>query len=360
MVAMRPTTGCAGRIVRVLHVRVITPPSTTDQVLEVADCCPAVVNVIAYPGAARRPAGDVVEFDVAREAANGVLEDLRALNLKDNGGISVESIDLSISAAAEAAEQAAPGDPDDAVVWEDLTARTSADARLTWAFLAFLALATQIAAIGALLDQPILIVGAMVLGPEFGPVAAICFGVLRRDARLIGTAVRTLVLGFAAAIAITLMCAAVSRLFGWIHPYDLDSRPLTDFIIHPDHWSLIVAILAGIAGILSITAGKSSALVGVFISVTTVPAAGNIAVAIALEHWSEVGASLIQLGVNLAGMFVAGTLTLLVQRILWARYGLHVAPSQRRRRPRPPKINPRRRTPPKVDRVRRRVKGKRR
>ncbi|WP_163507645.1 DUF389 domain-containing protein [Fodinicola acaciae] len=337
-----------------LHVRVITPPSTTDQVLEVADCCPAVVNVISYPGAARRPAGDVVEFDVAREAANGVLEDLKTLGLKDSGGISVEQIDLSISTAAETAEEVAPGDPDDAVVWEDLAARTAADARLTWAFLAFLALATQIAAIGALLDQPILIVGAMVLGPEFGPVAAICFGVLRRDLRLIGGAVRTLVLGFAAAIAITLACAAVSRLFGWIHPGDLGVRPLTSFIIHPDHWSFIVAVLAGIAGILSITAGKSSALVGVFISVTTVPAAGNIAVAIALGHWSEVNASLIQLGINLAGMFVAGTVTLLVQRVLWARYGLHVSPVRRQPRRRPPRINPRRRTRPKVDLVRRR------
>ena len=48
-----------------------------------------------------------------------------------------------------------------------------------------------------------------------------------------------------------------------------------------------MAVLAGIAGILSITARKSSALVGVFISVTTVPAAGNIAVAIALEHWAR-------------------------------------------------------------------------
>jgi uncharacterized hydrophobic protein (TIGR00271 family) len=205
-------------------------------------------------------------------------------------------------------------------------------------------------------------VGAMVLGPEFGPVAAICFGVLQRDVRLIGTALRTLVLGFVVAIAITMVCAAVSRALGWINGDMLNNRELTDFIIHPDHWSFIIAILAGIAGILSMTAGKSSALIGVFISVTTVPAAGNIAVAIPLEHWDEVGASLIQLGVNLVAMFVAGTVTLLVQRVLWARYGLHVSPAKRHRRPtRSPRINPRRRTPPKVDLVRRRprVRGNR-
>lgn len=314
---------------RVLHVRVISPAASTDEVLRISDEHPAIVNVIKMVGAAHAPKGDFVEFDVAREAANGVLDQLSALGLKDTGAITVEQLDLSISTASEVAEEAAPGDPDDAVVWEELAARTATDTRVTWGFLAFLALATQIAAIGALLDQPILIVGAMVLGPEFGPVAAVCFGLLRRDWRLIGAAVRALVIGFTVAIAITLACAAVSRLLGWITPGMLDDRPLTDFIIHPDKWSFIVAVLAGVAGILSLTAGKSSALIGVFISVTTVPAAGNIAVAVALAHWGEVGASFVQLGVNLAGMLIAGTLTLLVQRTLWARYGLHMSPASR-------------------------------
>ncbi|MDF9814569.1 DUF389 domain-containing protein [Streptomyces sp. SPB162] len=308
-----------------LHVRVICPAERTDEVLRIATDCPAVVNVIRLPGAAYEPRGDFVEFDVAREAANGVLEQLRALGLKDSGGITVEELYLSISTAAEKAEEIAPGDSDDAVVWEQLAARTSAEARLTWAFLAFLALATQIAAIGALLDQPILIVGAMVLGPEFGPVAAVCFGVLRGNLRLIGAAVRTLAIGFTVAIGITLGCAVAGRLLGWITPDMLDDRPLTNFIVHPDKWSFIVALLAGVAGILSMTAGKSSALVGVFISVTTVPAAGNIAVAIALAHWHEVAASFQQLGLNLAGMLLAGIVTLFLQRFLWNRYGLHTS-----------------------------------
>jgi uncharacterized hydrophobic protein (TIGR00271 family) len=307
----------------VLHVRVISPTARTEDVLRIAAECPAVVNVLKLPGAAFDPEGDVVEFDVAREGANSVLADLRALGLKETGGISVEQLDLSISTAAEAAEQAAPGDPEDAVVWEELAARTVAETRMTWSYFAFLALAVQIAAIGALLDQPILIVGAMVLGPDFGPVAAMCFGVLQRNLRLVGSAAVTLAAGFAVAIAITLVCAVASRLLGWIEPTMLDDRPLTSFIIHPDRWSFVVAVLAGVAGILSMTARKSSALVGVFISVTTVPAAGNIAVAIALAHWDEVGASLVQLGVNLAGMIVAGIATLFVQRTMWARFGQH-------------------------------------
>jgi uncharacterized hydrophobic protein (TIGR00271 family) len=305
-----------------LHIRVIAPPRLTDQISDLCGASVAVTNLVVLPGAAREPAGDLIQFDMAREAADAMLQRLRELGVDESGSIAVETVDVSISVGATVAEQAAPGYDDDAVLWDELDARTAADARLSWAFLAFLALATQIAAIGALLDQPILIVGAMVLGPEFGAVAAVCFGLIRVDTQRIAVAVRTLVIGFLVAIAITTACATVSRWLGWISPADLSHRPNTDFIVHPDKWSFIVAVLAGIAGILSITASKSSALVGVFISVTTVPAAGNIAVAIPLAHWGEVKASAVQLGVNLAGMLLAGTATLAAQRFLSLRYGI--------------------------------------
>jgi uncharacterized hydrophobic protein (TIGR00271 family) len=305
----------------VLHVRVISPPALTDEVVRIAAADEAVANVIKLPGVAYSPPGDCVEFDVAREGANDILERLREMGIKETGGIAVDEVDLWISDAAEEAVEAAPGHSEDAVVWEELSARTASETRLTWSYLVFLVLAVQIASIGALLDQPILIVGAMVLGPDFGPVAALCFGALQRDLRLAATAVRTLLVGFAVAIAVTLACAFTSRLIGWIEPSMLDDRPLTSFIIHPDRWSFVVAVLAGVAGILSMTARKSSALVGVFISVTTVPAVGNMAVAIPLEHWSEVGASFVQLAVNLAGMILAGIVTLAVQRVVWTRGG---------------------------------------
>ncbi|MGA8115144.1 MAG: DUF389 domain-containing protein [Actinocatenispora sp.] len=304
-----------------LHIRVITPAPLTDQVLEVAEASAAVTNLTVLSGAARQPVGDVIQFDMAREAADAMLSRLRELGVNRAGSITVEQIDVSISSGADAAERAAPGYDDDAVIWDELAARTSADTRLSWAFLAFLALATQIAGIGALLDQPILIVGGMVLGPEFGAVAAICLGVVRREPGRVALAARTLLVGFLVAITLTTVCATVSRWLGWIRPSMLDHRPATNFIVEPDKWSLIVALLAGVAGILSMTAGKSTVLVGVFISVTTVPAAGNIAIAIPLANWGEVAGSAVQLGVNLAGMMVAGIVTLAVQRALWSRYG---------------------------------------
>jgi uncharacterized hydrophobic protein (TIGR00271 family) len=133
-------------------------------------------------------------------------------------------------------------------------------------------------------------------------------------------AVLALVAGFAAAIAITTLLALAARGLGWIDASLADAaRPQTGFIIEPDKWSLIVAFIAGIAGILSLTASRSGALVGVFISVTTVPAAGNVALAVALGTASEFWGSLLQLGINIGAILLAGILTMLVQRAVWRR-----------------------------------------
>src|SRR5215207_5563161 len=61
-----------------------------------------------------------------------------------------------------------PANRPDAVVWEQLEQSAGEETRLSITYLCFMIVATMIAGIGVMLDQPILIVGAMVVGPEFG------------------------------------------------------------------------------------------------------------------------------------------------------------------------------------------------
>ena len=58
-------------------------------------------------------------------------------------------------------------------------------------------------------------------------------------------------------------------------------RILTSFISRPDAFAVVVAVLAGVVGMLSLTEGRSGALIGVLVSVTTIPAIGNIGAAAA-------------------------------------------------------------------------------
>jgi len=296
-----------------LHVRLIAPPETTSEVLQLLDASPAVTHLCVNEQAARKPSGDVVSFDVAREGATSVLEALRGLDLEREGAIVVENLDISISQSAAEAEEETPGEPADAVVWEGLEQAAGEETRLSITYLCFMIVATMIAGIGVMLDQPILIVGAMVVGPEFGPLVAFCIGIVSRRPRHATRALGTLILGFAVGMAAAVILTCILTAVGLLNESMLIAeRPLTSFIWKPDALSWVVGFLAGIAGMLALTSAKSGALVGVLISVTTIPAAANVAVALAYWVPSEARGSAIQLVINLSAIAVAGTLTLLL------------------------------------------------
>jgi uncharacterized hydrophobic protein (TIGR00271 family) len=146
-------------------------------------------------------------------------------------------------------------------------------------------------------------------------------GLARPRWGLVPTALRTLVLGYVIAIALATPFWWVTHLLGHADASEVARGPLTDFIVEPNAWSFVIALMAGIAGTLALTTAKSGPLVGVFISVTTVPAAGTIALCIGTGVWGEIWPAFVQLSVNVSGMIVAGTLTLLAQRAYWRRVG---------------------------------------
>jgi uncharacterized hydrophobic protein (TIGR00271 family) len=304
----------------VIHLRIVAPPGLVRRALDLLTDSPAVVNVIHLDGASRKPRGDVILCDIAREEASVVIADLRELGLADSGSIAIENVDTSISAVAAQAEASATGLAADAVVWEEVESRTSESAELSISFLVFMAVATLIAAVGIMTDSQVLIIGAMVVGPEFGPLAGFCVAVVERRLPLAKRSLAALAVGFPFAIAVTILLTVVLR---WAGPAPETvaavSRPATYFIAHPDTFSVIVAILAGVAGMLSLTTAKSGALIGVLISVTTIPAAANVGVAAAYGDWNEFGGASAQLGINLVCLVAAGVTTLGVQRRLYER-----------------------------------------
>jgi len=303
----------------VLHLRVISPADLTEQVLAELEGQCGATHIAVQRGTVIRPEGDVIEATLAREATNAVLTALQELGVEHRGGVTLESLDTVLSDAADRAEEAAPGDPDDAVFWEELIARTGEESRLNGTFIAFLSLALLIAAVGVTTNSPVTVVGAMVVGPEFGPLAALAVALVRRRWDLARRSVLALLVGFPVAMGITLLGAFAAEAAGLITTSSLDNLSQVDFVYRVGPFSLIVALLAGAAGMLSMTSAKSAALVGVFISVTTVPAAGFAVVAATLGRWRIAAESTGQLLINLAGITIAAVVVLTLRRRSWSR-----------------------------------------
>lgn len=303
---------------RVLNLRMIVPTALVDRVMAILEAAPEVTNLWRAPNAATKPAGDLVSCDVAKEEGSVLLEELRGLGLEERGSIAIENVDASLSVVARDAERAAPGSPVDAVVWEEVESRVSDEATLSVTFLVLMMIATMIGAIGVITDSIPLIIGAMVVGPEYGPLAGICVALVDKRARLAGRSMAALAVGFPAGIA----CAALLTFFltaTGVAPSELglaSERNLTLFISQPNWYSAIVAVMAGAVGMIALISAKSGALVGVLISVTTIPAAADVGVSLVYGNWGEAAGAFLQLAINLFSIVASGLVVLLVAR--WA------------------------------------------
>ncbi|MDF9802286.1 DUF389 domain-containing protein [Streptomyces anulatus] len=306
-----------------IHIRAVSPPDLTDEVVGLLSDDPCVLNLIVQRDAARRPDGDSIACDVLTGAANDVLLRLRAVRLDQRGSLVIEPVDMAFPGAAAEGGQRELGPLSRAPVWEQVEARIRSGGRYPPSFYLYLVVAGLIGSVGIVTNSQILIVAAMVVGPEYGAIISVALGIDRGHRDMVRGGLAALGTGFLLTIVVTFLFALLIRGFGLqSEAFDLGLRPVANLINTPNFFSVAVATLAGIVGIVSLTEARTSALLGVFISVTTIPAAADIAVSTAFTSWSDVRGSAIQLVVNILVLIVVGTAALKAQRAIWRRVGV--------------------------------------
>jgi uncharacterized hydrophobic protein (TIGR00271 family) len=298
-----------------MRLRVVCAGEDRSAVLGLLDAEPGVAHVLVARGVSREPeGGDLIEATIAREVAQEVVQRLVDRGIGQRGEIDLARIELAVSETARAAEHAAPGSGDEAIIWDELVETTGEESRLNPTFLLFLTIACLLAAIGVVADSPITIVGAMVVSPDFGPLAAIAVGLVGRRRHLAAQGAVALGIGYPVAILVTLLVAVLAAVTGLYEPSSITAPDNLDFVYRVGPASFALAVLAGVAGIMALTSDKSGPLIGVFISVTTVPAAGFAALAAVAGDWVDFGQSILQLLVFLTGISLSGAVTLWVRR----------------------------------------------
>lgn len=303
-----------------IHLRVVSPPEVTGTLLPTLRSEPGVLNLTVLPGAASHPDGDALHFDVLHGTANEVIDRLRGLGLEQQGSIILENVDTALSALADRARAQHSRYHEITPVWAEVEAKIMLGSIFPPSWFALLVIAGLIGSVGILTNSQILIVGAMVVGPEYGAILSTAYGVTRRDLALVRRSTVALVVGFGFAVVGALLLSLVVRWTGLTpRAYALGVRPVSHMINSPDWFSLIVAVLAGLVGVVSLTEARASTLIGVFISVTTIPAASDVGVSLAFGSTSEAGGSAVQLLLNVIVLALVAMAGLPVQRAVWRR-----------------------------------------
>jgi uncharacterized hydrophobic protein (TIGR00271 family) len=324
-----------------LHLRVIVPPELTDTVSELFVREPGVVHISVTPGAAIDPSGDVLEADVEHAALSALISRLQDLHVDRLGSYAFSEVLDARSASADAARTASAQVGDDLIAWDEVAARTRDDTVVTDAYLLLMTIAGIIAAGGILTSNELLIVGAMIVSPDYGPLAGLCVAIIggANERANASTSAWALTLGFTVAAAAAAAVALLASASGQVPAsYIAGDRPVTELIAEPNLGSLVVALAAGVAGMIALGQAKSGAIVGVLVSVTTIPAVANVGVALALGNVDEAVGALAQLLINVAGLLAAGVGSLWIGRRLSRRRAIAELRGRRaaRRRGRPP------------------------
>jgi uncharacterized hydrophobic protein (TIGR00271 family) len=160
----------------------------------------------------------------------------------------------------------------------------------------------------------------MVVGPEYGAIVALAYGITRHESSLMHRSAMALTAGFLLAVVAALLLGLIVRAAG-LEPklFQVGVRPVSSLINTPDWYSVIVAVLAGVVGVISLTEARTRTLIGVFISVTTIPAAADIGVSLAFDSNPEALGSLEQLLLNVFLLAAVAVLGIPAQRKVWRR-----------------------------------------
>jgi uncharacterized hydrophobic protein (TIGR00271 family) len=293
-----------------LFLRVYATSTTLDEVAQGLDEHGSARHVTLAPSV--RAGHALLTAEVHPESADPVLEFLLSRGVAED--------DIALARLDEIAPVGS-AHPSTSLIWADVLGQARRNARPVALYLTFTIAAGVIAAFGVIEVNTILIVGAMAVSPDMLPISATCVGLVSRRLRLVRRALGTLIVGLGtscAAAALVSVGLDVTNLMP--SGFALNGDALGG-LTTVDASTVGVAFAAGVAGILALETRASSA-VGVAISVTTIPAAAYLGVAMGVGEEDKAWGALGVLSVNVAVLLMAGTLTLAVQR----RVG-RVAPS---------------------------------
>jgi uncharacterized hydrophobic protein (TIGR00271 family) len=300
------------------RIRMAVPPEGAEGILEFLGNCTGALDVTVLPGSARYPTRDSVECYLTPEVAGEVIDQLRPLDPRQRGPLFVERSEPAVIRSHREMVKPMVGDREIAPVWEVVDATIRANASYPFSFYLLLVSAGLIATVGILTNSQILIVAAMVVGPEYNAILGAALGITERSRRPVVRGANALAFGFGLAIVASFLYGLLIRVTaGAPRDYTLGLRPVANLISKPDLYSVVVAVIAGIVGVVSILQSRASALIGVFISVTTIPAAAYMGLSASFGQWGDTRGATEQLLLNVVILLVVGVATLIVQRRFW-------------------------------------------
>lgn len=258
--------------------------------------------------------GSVLQAAIAAEGSGDLLDELetkfgdvegfRMLLLPVTAAIPREAFAEAEEAEEEEEEEEAG---EERISRDELYTAVTANLGISRPYLALFALSSVVAAVGLVRDDTIVVIGAMVIAPLLAPNVAVALGTTLADLELVKRGVVTGLAGGGVALGVAAICG-----------FALGPDALTDPVlerIRLDLPDMALALAAGGAGVVSVTVGFASALVGVMVAVALLPPIVACGLLLGSARWAVAGDAFLLVLANVISINLAGVIAFLLQGV---------------------------------------------
>ena len=261
-------------------VRVLVPDERRSDVAATLD--ERGFDHVVTAGGGRFEGESVVEVPVSDEAVENVTDALAEAGVDLDRYLVVEDLRRATTPRAESVREGYAGryDPPSRDELRSLVDSLNWD---TYSFAALLSLSAVIAAIGMVLDSPVVVVGSAVIAPIINPILITGLGTVLGERWMVRKSLRLQALGLVVAAGSAFAVGASVEALGLV-PATLD-LPTIDLVktrLAPSALAVLVGAVSGAAAAVSLTAEASLInIVGVMIAAALIPVAAATGIALA-------------------------------------------------------------------------------
>ena len=181
---------------------------------------------------------------------------------------------------------------------EELHSDISEPVSLSMNFILMVVFSSFVAGIGILKNNIAIIIGAMVIAPFLGPNMSMAFGTILGDWPIIKKSILTGVLATLIALLISMTWGFTANNIGII-----TNDPEIEYL------DIVLALICGFAGVLSVLSGQGSTLVGVMVAAALLPPLMRGGLLLGQGNYGYALNSFLIFGTNIVCLNIAGIVT---------------------------------------------------
>tara|TARA_Y100001972_G_C7659337_1_gene332313 strand:- start:140 stop:1111 length:972 start_codon:yes stop_codon:yes gene_type:complete len=169
---------------------------------------------------------------------------------------------------------------------------------LTVNYILMVVLSSFVAGIGILKDNIAIIIGAMVIAPFLGPNMSLAFGTILGDWSIIRKSI-------SAGIVATTLALIISMIWGYA------AGDLSEITFDPaiNYQDILLALICGFAGVISVISGQGATLVGVMVAAALLPPLMRGGLLLGAEDYRNAINSFLIFIANVISLNIAGIVT---------------------------------------------------